>query len=145
MEEQKLHNYLSWLKDRGQVFPTVSLNLTEDASGNPNATPPPETKAESLQKTSIRLLFVYKDALEEAESQMLARIVQALGLSFEDFAACGLDSALKYDPFRTVSLGANLVQIKPDLTIPHPRDMIADPQLKVSAWQDLQKLKQDFR
>ncbi len=141
MEDQKILNYLSWLKDRGQVFTTFAPSPLLANSEKPIET---EVTVEQTPLVEVRLLFVTKDSLKEDESQMLHRIAQALGLGNTDYCVCHSEEWQNFSAFRTVALGATLINRKPDLTIPHPKDMIADPQLKVSAWQDLQKLKAEL-
>lgn len=149
MTEQQMLNYLYWLKDRGQSFVTTrSPDLFEDSAKeelNEHVSSSPDLLPEaSKEKVKIKVLFLSTKALEHEESAMLQRIAQALQFpegSYFTHVGLYADAEADFDAEAVVGLGVPIRDHAFSLTIPHPRDMLADPQLKVAAWSDLQKLK----
>lgn len=138
MNEQQILNYLYWLKERGQVHlggvpmpvgsncpPTISTTLR----------PQPDVSI------SVRLLFISQDVLLDSESAMVERIAAALGLKLDDFRIITTKDFLQFSAGFIVTMGELADHPVSELAIPHPSEMIRDPQLKVSAWDRLLKLK----
>ncbi|MES2746336.1 MAG: hypothetical protein V4655_12970 [Bdellovibrionota bacterium] len=128
--EQKILNYLYWLKDRGQIF------MPETSQAQPSV---------ELERVAIKLLFLSPDALLPDEEQMVHRIGAALGLSTDDFAIVRDSDANTFSPTLVVVMGEAQSMSPSPIRIPHPRDMLSTPQLKVSAWEKLQRLKSELK
>ncbi|MBC7531245.1 MAG: hypothetical protein H7318_06675 [Oligoflexus sp.] len=152
MIEQQVMNYLLWLKDRGQGYFVASEVTTSVAT-------PPEADnsipVDALHLASplpfVKVLFVSQHELAASEHEMVSRIAMALNLQTDDFAIAFAGEAQAMADAQGlcsfVFMGENaegLVSIKEGQTglyIPHPGAMLKEPQLKVSAWNTLQKLK----
>ncbi|RZA25565.1 MAG: hypothetical protein EOP10_06510 [Proteobacteria bacterium] len=134
--EHKLLNYLYWLKDRGQVFATETSQTQADSEK--------DVKVE-LKRLPIKLLFLTPDTLLPDEEQMVHRIGFALGLSTDHFKIVQDSVADTYIPSFIVVMGEAKAIGSSPIQIPHPRDMLSTPQLKVSAWEKLQRLKGELK
>ncbi|MBC7660141.1 MAG: hypothetical protein H7249_10565 [Chitinophagaceae bacterium] len=141
MSEQQVLNYLLWMKERGQHF------LIPNA---PPLAPEPAPAALAPPIVQVKVLFLSLTPLADAEHEMVTRIGTALSLRLDDFAIVSGDKAradLGDQPqAHVVVMGDDakyLIDGTPNiaLMIPHPRAMLREPNLKVSAWTTLQKLK----
>jgi hypothetical protein len=119
----------------------------------------------TLPLESWKVGFYSSSEMTEEEMTMVTRIALALGLPAEDFRIWADDSLVRVpaDVLRSPYLvalgpgsGQTLLELgqavamntlqkarqgSPLLTIPHPRAMLKDPNLKAGAWTALQKLK----
>lgn len=68
------------------------------------------------------------------------RTVRALRY-YPHFRIITADEASRFASDFAIGLGQAAVSLPLVLTIPHPGDMLREPQLKVSAWGNLQKIK----
>ena len=142
MNEQQLINYLYWLKDRGQAYP--SLAQTVELTDTPGIA---QDTLESLPNSpeAMRLLFISQDTLIDAEQEMVTRIAAALGLNSKDFRTITPNEMPKFVSNFAIALGNLPSDLSLTLRISHPRDMLREPQLKVTAWEKLLTLKSALR
>ncbi len=156
--DPKIANYLFWLEDRGLTYKSraQSTHLTPEMATSIPQLVPPET---------CRLVIVVDELSNPVEKDMVTRIAGALGLDLQSFQIVDQGTAfdLAVSRFRhLLALGPGgammlakaglhdialneLRRLPPDghvLLIPHPRAMLAQPQLKVSAWQALQRFRE---
>jgi hypothetical protein len=109
-----------------------------------------EVKA-PLEKAHYKVLFISLSPLNAAEHEMVSRIGAALKLETSEFVIAAGEAAQKIfaeaDATAVVLMGEDaysLVQARMHqtlLVISHPGAMLSEPQLKVTAWNALQKLK----
>jgi hypothetical protein len=139
-DEHRVLNYLYWLRDRGQIHPSIPSALTKDM---PLQSELPQAKASKshLPTERVKVLFLTSDTLLSAEEEMVHRIALALKLSLEHFKVVKEGSAHHYYSNFVVAMGTTKPLDASSISIPHPRDMLADPQLKILAWDRLQRLK----
>ncbi len=156
----QLWNHLDWLESRG---------LTGALSFAPVTAVIPQAHTEDTVAPPIaarwRLGFYSSSSLLPEEETMVIRIAMALGLQRDEFRIWADESLVRVPkellscPY-LVALGpgsgqtllkmglhvsVNSLQMtqqgSPLLTIPHPRAMLQEPNLKSSAWAALQTLK----
>jgi hypothetical protein len=137
LQTAKVKNYLLWLKKRGQVWPTLQKNL-------------------SHEQAPVKFLFIDDERASNPSGQeLLKKIASAMNLRLEDYlvrtiAQIDLEKVLAHPPTAFVALGTDAGHLFSDsklaatnaacLTIPHPLEMIANPDLKRAAWTKLQAL-----
>ncbi|RYZ50255.1 MAG: hypothetical protein EOP07_23225 [Proteobacteria bacterium] len=167
MSEQQLINYLLWMKERGQtvLVPSSAPGPVDSPERVPDIVAPP---VESVQeevaaptpapiptlpadRAQYKVLFISLAPLSNSEHEMVSRIGAALKLEPSEFAIAAGEPAQKLfaeaDAKAVVLMGEDaypLVQARIHqtlLVISHPGAMLIDPQLKVTAWNALQKLK----
>lgn len=139
-------------KETPVPFPPAAP-LASQAAEAPSTTPPaPAPIAEVIrERAQYKVLFISLSPLSDAEQDMVSRIGAALKLEASEFAIAAAENAQKIfaesDAKAVVLMGEDaypLVQARIHqtlLVISHPGAMLSEPQLKVTAWNALQKLK----
>ncbi len=110
-----------------------------------------QNKASPEEKLWAGVVFYSGTVLSSSEHEMVARIATALDLSALDFIITfgeGGRAMIAGAPHcRVIAMGGDDEDLaarykqQTVLNIPHPGAMLREPQLKISAWQTLQKLK----
>lgn len=126
----QLGAYLLWLKDRGLRFPVR-------AAAVPASEPAP--------KRSVQVAFVGDTGFTPAERDLLDKMIAAMKLTGEhavierssDFGAFASTHAAAV----VIPLGNAAAAVCPPDSVAtlHPRDLLADPEQKRLAWNDLKR------